>query len=138
MPLYDVLAIVAAATPQRMVAEVLRRAATTVHDAGGVVTDIKSFGTRQLAYAIRKAGVTHTAGQYVQLSFATNPKTLDWIAHDLRTDERVVRWLVKKQQALAPLPKPRVLAQLEREIAAQEQQQQHAAAAAGGSAQAPS
>ena len=120
MPLYDLLAIVAAATPTRSVAEVLRRAAGAVVDAGGVVTDVKSFGTRQLAYTIRKAGVLHTAGQYVQLSFATNPKTLDFIAHDLRTDERVVRWLVKKGRALAPLPKPGALAQLERELAAKE------------------
>ena len=59
MPLYDLVAIVKAAAPRTAVAEVLRRAAVGVMDAGGVVTDVKSYGLRDLAYSIRKAGETH-------------------------------------------------------------------------------
>lgn len=59
MPLYHLVCILKAAVPRRGVAEVLRRAAVTVHDAGGVVTDIKSYGTRTLAYDIRLANETH-------------------------------------------------------------------------------
>jgi small subunit ribosomal protein S6 len=59
MPLYNVVAILKAAATRPSVSEVLRRAAVQVMDAGGVVTDIKSYGTRELAYEIRKAGETH-------------------------------------------------------------------------------
>ena len=59
MPLYDLVAIVKATAPRNAVAEVLRRAAVGVMDAGGVVTDVKSYGLRDLAYSIRKAGETH-------------------------------------------------------------------------------
>lgn len=59
MPLYDLVAIVRAAAPRTAVAEVLRRAAVAVLDAGGVVTDVKSYGTRPLAYEIKRAGELH-------------------------------------------------------------------------------
>ena len=59
MPLYDIVAIVKAAATRPAVSEVLRRAAVQVMDAGGVVTDVKSYGLRDLAYDIRKAGETH-------------------------------------------------------------------------------
>ena len=59
MPLYDLVCILRASAPRKAVAEVLRRAATTVLDANGVVTDIKNYGTRALAYAIRRTGEIH-------------------------------------------------------------------------------
>lgn len=52
----------------------------------------------------------------MQLSFATSPKTLSWLQHDLRTDERVVRWLLVKKDALPPLPKLKELRRLESEM----------------------
>jgi hypothetical protein len=52
----------------------------------------------------------------VQLSFATNPKTLSWLQHDLRTDERVVRWLLVKHDALPPMPKIKEIRRLEAEL----------------------
>ncbi len=54
----------------------------------------------------------------MQLSFATNPKTLSWLQHDLRTDERVVRWLLTKQEALPPMPKTKEIKRLEAELCA--------------------
>jgi ribosomal protein S6 len=60
MPLYDLLAIVRAQAPRLAVADILRRAAVSVLDTGGVVTDVKSFGTRTLAYEIQRAGEKHT------------------------------------------------------------------------------
>jgi small subunit ribosomal protein S6 len=59
MPLYDLMAIVRAQAPRTAVAEVLRRAGVAVLDAGGVVTDVKSFGVRPLAYEIKRAGELH-------------------------------------------------------------------------------
>ena len=56
----------------------------------------------------------------MQLSFATKPATLATLQHDLRTDERVVRWLLVKQAAFAPLPKVGALRRLEQELLAQE------------------
>jgi ribosomal protein S6 len=60
MPLYDLVCILRATAPRKAVAEVLRRAATTVLDANGVVTDIKNYGTRALAYDIKRSGELHS------------------------------------------------------------------------------
>ena len=48
----------------------------------------------------------------MQLSFATSPKTLSWMEHNLRTDERVVRYIVVKNRKLAKLPNQHQLQQL--------------------------
>lgn len=160
MPLYDILIMAKAAATRPAVSEVLRRAATQVMDAGGVVTDVKSYGTRDLAYEIRKAGESHVKvcvvrrsvsgwkggaaasrrpaneaparaaprvgadaahplpaqGQYVQLSAMTGPAVLKDITHSLRTDERVIRWLLVKKQALPRLPKLKELRRIESEL----------------------
>ena len=59
MPLYDMLAIVKARVPVAQVGQIMKRAAASVYDAGGVLTDVRSFGVNKLAYEIRKAGELH-------------------------------------------------------------------------------
>ena len=46
------------------------------------------------------------------MSFATSPKTLAWLEHLMRTDERVVRHIVVKQRQLTKLPNQHELQQL--------------------------
>lgn len=48
----------------------------------------------------------------MQLSFATSPKTLSWMEHNLRTDERVVRHIVVKHRKLTKLPNQHELQRL--------------------------
>lgn len=57
-------------------------------------------------------------GQYVQLSVLSGPKKLSTLQHDLRTDERVVRWLIVKKKALPRLPKTKELRRIESELCA--------------------
>lgn len=55
MPLYELFCL---ARPQLQVAqnaELLRKAANAILSGGGVLTDIKSFGTRPLAYKVSGA-----------------------------------------------------------------------------------
>ena len=59
MPLYDVLAIVRASLPRAQVAAILRKAAGAVYDAGGVMTDVRSYGVTELAYKIRAVREIH-------------------------------------------------------------------------------
>jgi ribosomal protein S6 len=56
MPLYDLVCILRTSAPRKAIADVLRRAAETVMDANGVVTDITNYGKRDLAYSIKRSG----------------------------------------------------------------------------------
>lgn len=37
------------------------------------------------------------------MSFNTTPTLIDDVKHDMRTDERILRWIAVKQKALRPL-----------------------------------
>jgi len=59
MVLYDVLVMVKSSVPRNQLADILRRTGTRVLDAGGVITDITSYGTRTLAYEFTSPGEKH-------------------------------------------------------------------------------
>ena len=56
MPLYELFALAKPALAQPQLAEIIKAASQAVFAQGGVLTDIKSFGQRPLAYDIRKPG----------------------------------------------------------------------------------
>ena len=39
----------------------------------------------------------------MQMSFNTTPTLIDDVKHDMRTDERILRWIADKQKAPRPL-----------------------------------
>jgi ribosomal protein S6 len=39
----------------------------------------------------------------LQMSFNAKPAVMDDLKHDMRTDERVLRWIAVKDRALKPL-----------------------------------
>lgn len=57
------------------------------------------------------ADVLHGALQALiwQLDFAVPPETLQDINYQLRVDEEVLRWVVKKRELMPPLPSPRAM-----------------------------
>jgi len=59
MVLYDALIVVSAKVPKAACADVLRRLGARVMDAGGVVTNVASYGARTLAYEFRRPGEKH-------------------------------------------------------------------------------
>ncbi len=62
MPLYQLFAIAKPTVPVSGLAATLRKVGSTVFSAGGVVTEIKSYGEQDLAYDIKTA-----AGKYSQV-----------------------------------------------------------------------
>ena len=174
MVLYDMFIAVKSTVPRSQMADVLRKMGHRVLDAGGVITDITSFGTQTLAYQIRKQGQGHlevrvvgslgasnrrvarsrvvsarasipnrierprfivsreqnptyvvavrrvpptarspsssanppardSQANYMQMSFNAKPEVIDVITYDLRTDERILRFLPKKVNKGRPL-----------------------------------
>ena len=103
MVLYDFLMIVKSSVPKNQLGDILRRTGTRVLDAGGVITDVTSYGTRTLAYEFKAPGEKHFEAHTVQMSFNCAPTVLENLKHDMRTDERVLRWIAVKDRALKPL-----------------------------------
>jgi small subunit ribosomal protein S6 len=89
--------------PKNQLGDILKRTGTRVLDAGGVITDITSYGTRSLAYEFKSPNEKHFEAHTVQISFNVTPSVLDELKHDMRTDERVLRWIAVKEKALKPL-----------------------------------
>ena len=56
MPLYELFCLAKPALQRTQQAELLRSAAQVVLQRGGVLTDVKSFGERPLAYTVRRPG----------------------------------------------------------------------------------
>ena len=103
MVLYDFLMVVKSSVPKNQLGDILKRTGTRVLDAGGVITDITSYGTRSLAYEFKSPNEKHFKAHTVQISFNVTPSVLDELKHDMRTDERVLRWIAVKEKALKPL-----------------------------------
>tara|TARA_B110000977_G_scaffold37820_1_gene50873 strand:+ start:17755 stop:18126 length:372 start_codon:yes stop_codon:yes gene_type:complete len=103
MVLYDFLMVVKSSVPKNQLGDILKRTGTRVLDAGGVITDITSYGTRSLAYEFKSPNEKHFEAHTVQISFNVTPSVLDELKHDMRTDERVLRWIAVKEKALKPL-----------------------------------
>ncbi|KDD75205.1 hypothetical protein H632_c811p1 [Helicosporidium sp. ATCC 50920] len=70
----------------------------------GVITDVRSYGDRKLAYTVRRPGEKHTMANMWQMSFATKGGALKEIEHGLRVNEQVLRWIVLKREMLSKLP----------------------------------
>lgn len=59
MPLYDVVVMLKTGVVRREVVDLVRAVGSRVIADGGVVCDIKSFGSMQLAYEIKKPDGWH-------------------------------------------------------------------------------
>ncbi len=56
MPLYELFCLAKPRLGKAVLGDIIKLAARTVLDKGGVITDIKSFGEQKLAYEIRRPG----------------------------------------------------------------------------------
>ena len=59
MPLYELFCLARPRLPKAQLGDIIKLAARTVLDKGGLLTDVKSFGERELAYEIRKPGAKY-------------------------------------------------------------------------------
>lgn len=60
----------------------------------------------------------NSQGHYVQLSFFSSPATLPILEHNFRTDERLLRHVIVKKQAMPNLPKPKTLRLIQEDMCA--------------------
>ena len=56
MPLYDLMYVIKPVVPRQQVVEILKRTGEYVIKSGGVVTEVTSYGTRELAYDFKLQG----------------------------------------------------------------------------------
>ena len=91
-----------------------------VEERDGPMTYEEQWGTRRLAYPIRKIGQTFTEGTYLLGQFQLNPSQAGEIEERLRLMEEVLRFLLVKAEApreAAPEPVPPQPAEAEAEVA---------------------
>jgi small subunit ribosomal protein S6 len=101
MPAYDVILIAAntkdAATLK--LTNLLKTCAAKMWSRGAVVTEIRSWGVRDLAYRIRQRGVNHYRAQYLTIDLFCSPPALKELESTLRTNDLVLRWMsLRKEQ----------------------------------------
>lgn len=65
MPLYELFCMSRPALLRSDASQLLRSAASAVLSRGGLLTDIKSFGDRELAYEIRRPGMKLNEVRYM-------------------------------------------------------------------------
>jgi small subunit ribosomal protein S6 len=94
MVLYDAMIVVSAKVPKTACADVLRRLGASVMDAGGVVTNVASYGARTLAYEFRRPGEKH-------FEVRRRGATIGGTARDARDETRDAREDVGDRRAEA-------------------------------------
>ncbi|KAF7306134.1 hypothetical protein HMN09_00768700 [Mycena chlorophos] len=96
MPIYQMLCIAAHFPEYKHIHGLVKQSALHILDAGGVVRNIGSWGTRQLPQRMRRHGNYHEIGDYWTMHFDTAPRTLLTLNRLMRQDPRVIRWTVIK------------------------------------------
>lgn len=101
MPLYELLCLAKPALARSDLSGLMRRLGESVFKSGGVITDIKSFGQQRLAYDIRRPFQKYDQAHMWQMDFVVSPTALRSINHELRVDEKVLRYVIVKRPLLS-------------------------------------
>lgn len=59
MPLYELFALAKPGLGKAQLAQIMRAVGSQVLEAGGIITDLRSYGERRLAYDIRQPGARY-------------------------------------------------------------------------------
>ncbi|XP_030529430.1 uncharacterized protein LOC115740152 [Rhodamnia argentea] len=97
MPLYDCVLLLKPHVKKEALMELVARIARDVYVKNGVVTEMKSFGTVQLGYGIKKLDGRFYQGQMMQLTMMATPM-MNKELHYLNREDRLLRWLLVKHR----------------------------------------
>lgn len=98
MPLYEMFALLRADAKRTAVVSTLRGIGERVCDAGGVVTDVTSYGQNALAYRIKKPDAFHYNAHITSLSFVAPPSVVPEVDNALKLDSLVVRHVLRRMK----------------------------------------
>ncbi|XP_010070450.2 30S ribosomal protein S6 [Eucalyptus grandis] len=97
MPLYDCVLLLKPHVKKEALMDMVARIGRDVFKKNGVVTEVKSFGTVQLGYGIKKLDGRFFQGQMMQLTMMASPM-MNKELHYLNREDRLLRWLLVKHR----------------------------------------
>ncbi|CAN0912858.1 hypothetical protein LINGRAPRIM_LOCUS448 [Linum grandiflorum] len=97
MPLYDCVLLLKPHVRRESILTLMTRIGDHVATRNGVVTEMKSFGTIQLGYGIKKLDGRFFEGQLVQMTMMATPN-MNKELHYLNKEDRLLRWLLTKHR----------------------------------------
>ncbi|XP_010268480.1 PREDICTED: uncharacterized protein LOC104605419 [Nelumbo nucifera] len=97
MPLYDCMLLLKPHVTKEALMDLVARVGKHAHRRNGVLTDIKSFGTVQLGYGIKKLDGRYYQGQLMQMTMMVTPN-FNKELHYLNKEDRLLRWLLVKHR----------------------------------------
>lgn len=105
-PKYEVV-MLATAMPKQTpkLFEFLKDISQQLWATGAVIADLKSWGSRPLAYRIRQHSINHYHAQYLGLHLYCSPKALAGLAERLRNEDLILRHMSLKEDTLPKLTK---------------------------------
>ncbi|CAN4083400.1 unnamed protein product [Withania somnifera] len=97
MPLYDCMLLLKPHVKKEALMDLVAKVGKHVYRKNGVLTDLKSFGTVQLGYGIKKLDGKYYQGQMMQMTVMTPPNFNNEL-HYLNKEDRLLRWLLVKHR----------------------------------------
>lgn len=79
--------------------DLVSRVGKHIYQRNGVITELKSMGTRHLGYGIRKLDGRYYEGQLFQMTMMA-PPSMNKELHYLNKEDRLLRWLMVKHRDL--------------------------------------
>lgn len=97
MPPYDCMLLFKPNVIKEALIGLVSRIGKHVCKRNGVVTEVKSFGTVQLGYGVKKRDGRFYQGQMMQVSMMATPE-INKELHYLNKEDKLLRWLLVKQR----------------------------------------